>query len=407
MGKKINYKSDFVLRERFRDGGGRIVPLPDVDFTLQYWTRPGKVYEVSRKGGTYVNCVADGDGLLVVFKDHGLHEGTLKRELHLSLDNALMSDGKQEVYYVDNSEIELWHLSGTEEGVVESELVAAYTRGYKFTWEDFTEADKAELKQPATDAAKDCEKRTDSAIKKVKEECATAVEAAGKATDSAREATEAATKATADATAAKEQSEVATKESKSATEAAREAAREAKTATDDAKSATEDSKSATASARQATEASAAATKKAATATDYAEEAAQAAATAAEELAATRAMLEELTARAEKAARAVPTGLKVEAPARVTIGNTVTQYVSAAVKPDSALQNVVMLTDGESVKIEPDGRIVTVKRGKTRVHVIPTAGVAYYKTVEIEAVMPSLRMAGGGMRLDGGGNIRLT
>lgn len=396
MGKKINYKSDFVLRERFRDGGGRLVSLPDVDFTLQYWTRAGKIYEASRKGEEWVNCVADGDALLVVFKDHGLHEGTLKRELHLSLDNALMSDGRQEMYYVDNSEIELWHLSGTEDGVVESELVAAYTRGYRFTWDDFTDENKAELTKPATEAAADCEKRTTAAVK-----------SAGEATDSATKAAAAAAQATEAVQKAQEATEAATKESKSATEAAKKATEECDSSKKACDEATALSEKATEAAEKATEETEAATEKAQTATDYATKSGQQAATAAEELEATRQQLEELTARAEKAAREIPTGLNVEAPTRVTIGNTATQYVRARVKPDSALQNVVMLTDGASVKVEPDGAIVAVQSGTTRVHVIPTAGVAYYKTIEIETVMPRLRLAGSAFRLDGKGNIRLT
>ena len=35
--RHINSKSDFVLRERFRDADGNTVALPDVDFTLRYW----------------------------------------------------------------------------------------------------------------------------------------------------------------------------------------------------------------------------------------------------------------------------------------------------------------------------------------------------------------------------------
>lgn len=32
--RHINVKSDFVIRERFRDGTGKVVALPDVDFEL-------------------------------------------------------------------------------------------------------------------------------------------------------------------------------------------------------------------------------------------------------------------------------------------------------------------------------------------------------------------------------------
>lgn len=37
--RHINSKSDFVLRERFRDADGNTVALPDVDFTLRYWVK--------------------------------------------------------------------------------------------------------------------------------------------------------------------------------------------------------------------------------------------------------------------------------------------------------------------------------------------------------------------------------
>lgn len=407
MGKKINSKSDFVLRERFRDAGGRIVSLPDVDFTLRYWTRPGRVYEASRKGDTYTNCVADGEGLLVVFKDHDLGEGTLKRELHLELDNALMSDGLQNMYYVENTDIELWHLSGTDEGTMESDLVAAYTRGYKFTWEDFTEENKAELMRPATEAAEDCEQRTDKAIREVEAQCAAAVKSADEATEEAATAAETANTAAGKADAAKQEADTARAAANKAAGEANNATEKAVKATDEATAATEESKAATAAAIKATEESAAQTEKAATATEYAEQSGQDAAAAAERLEATRAALEELTERAEQAAREIPTGLKVEYPETVTIGNPTAQYIKGQVKPDSALQNVLMLTDGDSVKVEPDGEIVAVKSGTTRVHVIPTAGVAYYKTIEIEVVPPRLRLAGGAVRLDGEGNIRLT
>lgn len=138
--RHINYKSDFVIRERFRDGTGKVVALPDVDFELRYWVGSHSV-KATRKDGVYTGCVPDGDGLLVIFKDHGLGEGELHHELHLALDNTLFENGVQNVYYPESLHIWLWDKMGDTEGVVESDCVAAYTRGYKFTWEDFTAAD--------------------------------------------------------------------------------------------------------------------------------------------------------------------------------------------------------------------------------------------------------------------------
>ena len=130
--RHINVKSDFVIRERFRDGTGKVVALPNVDFELRYWVG-SKSVKASRKGGVLTNCVADGDALLVIFKDHGLGEGELHHELHLAQDNPLFSDGVQNVYYPESLHIWLWDKMGDTEGVIESDCVAAYTRGYKFT----------------------------------------------------------------------------------------------------------------------------------------------------------------------------------------------------------------------------------------------------------------------------------
>lgn len=105
--RHINVKSDFVIRERFRDGTGKVVALPDVDFELRYWVG-SKSVKASRKNGVLTNCVADGDALLVIFKDHGLGEGELHHELHLAQDNPLFGDGVQNVYYPESLHIWLW-----------------------------------------------------------------------------------------------------------------------------------------------------------------------------------------------------------------------------------------------------------------------------------------------------------
>ena len=49
--------------------------------------------------------MADGDALLVIFKDHGLGEGELHHELHLAQDNPLFGDGVQNVYYPESLHI--------------------------------------------------------------------------------------------------------------------------------------------------------------------------------------------------------------------------------------------------------------------------------------------------------------
>ncbi|TGG36183.1 hypothetical protein EZ315_09870 [Duncaniella freteri] len=98
--RHINYKSDFVSVSASATLPAKIVPLPDgVDFVLTYTVKHGHTFTASRSGDAYKNCLPDGDALLVIFKDHGLCEGTLRRELHLQLINDLMPDGLQNVYY--------------------------------------------------------------------------------------------------------------------------------------------------------------------------------------------------------------------------------------------------------------------------------------------------------------------
>lgn len=269
--RHINVKSDFVIRERFRDGTGKVVALPDVDFELRYWVG-SKSVKASRKNGVLTNCVADGDALLVIFKDHGLGEGELHHELHLAQDNPLFGDGVQNVYYPESLHIWLWDKMGDTEGVIESDCVAAYTRGYKFTWEDFTPANILELQKPATEAAQRADTNVREFIRVAQEKSDTAVKNAQNATSEAKTATTATVTATTNAN-------TATAESKKATDAANDATRKAAATTSAADTATKNAKTATSEATTATEAtkkatteSIDATGKAKTATAYANEA---------------------------------------------------------------------------------------------------------------------------------------
>lgn len=404
--RHINYKSDFVIRERFRDGTGKVVALPDVDFELRYWVN-SKTVTASRKNGVLTGCVADGDALLVIFKDHGLGEGELHHELHLALDNALFENGVQNVYYPESLHTWLWDKTGDTEGVIESDCVAAYTRGYKFTWEDFTAADILVLQKPATEAAERADTNVQAFITAAQTKNDTAVKNAETATANANTATEAARTATKNADTATAESKKATAAATDATVKATVSATAADTATKNAKEATVAAVTATDKATAATKDTTAATEKAATATDYANIAGQQAAAAAERLEATRAEMELAIARAEQVVQGMPNGLNVELPETVTLGNPTRQYIKPRVKPDGCAQNVIYQTDGQSVEIEPSGEIQAREAGISRVHVIPTQGTRYYKTVQIEVVPPRIRLTSGGMRLDKEGNIRLT
>ena len=112
--------------------------------------------------------------------------------------------------------------------------------------------------------------------------------------------------------------------------------------------------------------------------------------------------------AESAGRVIPLVMNVTPPQKITLGNTVTQYIKAELLPSFAVQNVLFLGDGKAVDVDPDGAVQVLGLGKSRVHVIPTENTALHKTVEIEVVRPSaLKDADGGLLVMADYDILLT
>lgn len=142
---------------------------------------------------------------------------------------------------------------------------------------------------------------------------------------------------------------------------------------------------------------------AAKAAQDAAEAAQAAKTAADEAttltkAATEAS-EKATAAAKSATdkvldtlgKIVPTGLSVEGVPRLTLGNVNPVYLKAVLSPDTALKNLIYISDNRAVEVGLDGRISILNKGVSRVHIIPTCNTALARTVLIEVGEPTLRL----------------
>lgn len=137
--------------------------------------------------------------------------------------------------------------------------------------------------------------------------------------------------------------------------------------------------------------------------DDAAKAAQAAKTAADEAttltkAATEAS-EKATAAAKSATdkvldtlgKIVPTGLSVEGVPRLTLGNVNPVYLKAVLSPDTALKNLIYISDNRAVEVGLDGRISILNKGVSRVHIIPTCNTALARTVLIEVGEPTLRL----------------
>ena len=312
-----------------------------------------------------------------------------------------MPDGVQNVYYPEDMAVQLWHLGDDALGVIESGVVAAYTRGLPFTFDDFTPAQIEILQRPALEAAE----KADAATTRANTAAAKAERLTGELSRTGARVFKDCTDATSDAQTATRNADTATADAQAATTAACDA-------TDKVlKQAQELDTTSAAAVRDCNTAKTAADKSKAAA-DIAAKSATDAATATnaqrELTEQSRQRLEAVADRAELAAAPVPDGLRVDCPAQLTLGNPVPRFISARVLPPSALQNVIYQAFGGAAGVEPDGRILPFRPGIARVHVIPTGGTRFYKTVTVQVVAPALRLAAPGvLRLDSAGNIRLT
>ena len=88
---------------------------------------------------------------------------------------------------------------------------------------------------------------------------------------------------------------------------------------------------------------------------------------------------------------VPTGLSVESVPRLTLGNVNPVYLKAVLSPDTALKNLIYISDNRAVEVGLDGRISILNKGVSRVHIIPTCNTALARTVLIEVGEPPLRL----------------
>lgn len=96
---------------------------------------------------------------------------------------------------------------------------------------------------------------------------------------------------------------------------------------------------------------------------------------------------------------------------ITRRNPVTQHIKARLFPAYVLQNVIYqqpINGGDSVYVEPSGKLEVNKVGHTRIHVIPTHNTGIYQTVDIEVQEPAIRLTGdGAIRFNSDGSFKLT
>lgn len=106
---------------------------------------------------------------------------------------------------------------------------------------------------------------------------------------------------------------------------------------------------------------------------------------------------------------VPTGMSVEAPERLTVGNTYKPLIKVTLQPSTAMKNVIYMSDNEAVKVSPDGKITVLRTGVSEIHVIPTCNTALFKTVQVRVTEPTLRLVNTRriMRFTSSGAMRLN
>ena len=198
----------------------------------------------------------------------------------------------------------------------------------------------------------------------------------------------------------------AVKDADTATAAAAKAAGLAEEATKTANAAALRADTAQAQAAQAAKTAADAAQSALSAKTQADEATKAAQDAAEAAQAAKTAADEATTLTKAATEAsekatdkvldtlgkiVPTGLSVESVPRLTIGNINPVYLKAVLSPDTALKNLIYISDNRAVEVGLDGRISILNKGVSRVHIIPTCNTALARTVLIEVGEPTLRL----------------
>ena len=82
---------------------------------------------------------------------------------------------------------------------------------------------------------------------------------------------------------------------------------------------------------------------------------------------------------------------IESVPRLTLGNVNPVYLKAVLSPDTALKNLIYISDNRAVEVGLDGRISILNKGVSRVHIIPTCNTALARTALIEVGEPTLRL----------------
>jgi hypothetical protein len=106
-------------------------------------------------------------------------------------------------------------------------------------------------------------------------------------------------------------------------------------------------------------------------------------------------------------KAKPTSMSLEYPPPVPVRNVEPIYIRSKLLPVGVENNVIFISDNKAVSVLPDGRIIPLAVGISRIDVIPTENTPIYQTIQIEVVNSrNLRKtASGAFRTTGLGSFR--
>ncbi len=88
---------------------------------------------------------------------------------------------------------------------------------------------------------------------------------------------------------------------------------------------------------------------------------------------------------------IPTGLKVSAIERITLGNVAENVIEATLQPNGTMPNIIFISDNKAVRIDQSGHIKAIRIGASEVQIIPTCNTALAKTIIIRVEAPTLRL----------------
>lgn len=173
--KEKNFLEDFRLALRLyactMDGEQKEeIGFPDYDFRAVFYTDGNKAnaYTASCIGGKCTNCFNDNGRVCVVFNNHRLGLGVLNVEFTAYIPDGYYPDGDQRSVVPAPLDVKLVRHATPCPKDIEVDLMLPYIQ---FRYKDLTDAEKAELMRPATEAAQ----RADDAVAKAETATAEAV----------------------------------------------------------------------------------------------------------------------------------------------------------------------------------------------------------------------------------------